>query len=150
MPKQSSDDGGWWARAEIDDAPELEVALRLEQTGERIWASGIKVIRRDGGELRARDLRRPLLSEAVDMARSLQGYVDPRTLAPRPPRPGPAGHSPEHFRHVWELWQRALVESPGREIKWMRNQWNPPIGDATMRRWRDTARDMFGQKGGKG
>ncbi len=55
----------------------------------------------------------------------------------RPPHPGQAGHSDEHFENFANLYKRALVVAPGAPMKWLAEQLD--IGDATPYRWRDEA-----------
>lgn len=133
--------GDGWFGVETDD-PEVWVFARIEQEGRRVWASAVAIAKRDGSEIRARDLRRSAsLREAVATVRTLQGF-DPETSA-KPAHPGPQGHGPEHWSRVWKLWNEAQQAAPGREIAWMRQQWDPPVPDATMRRWRDRARTQY-------
>jgi hypothetical protein len=146
MAMVPEDKEGLWLRVDVDDES-LEVHALIHQRGTRTWASGLRVVRPDRQPLKARDLRQPLLREAIDTVESLRGFTDARDRITKPAAPGPAGHSRQHFETVWRLWLRALEESPGREIVWMCEQWDPPASNATMRRWRDRAREMFDKKG---
>lgn len=139
------DQDGLWIPVKLPEVEDLVIAVRLEQQGRRIYPSGVKITKSDRSEITARDLRRASVREAFAMAKELKGLEDPRDVQgvrAKPPRPGPTGHPVEHFRAVLALYNEAREVSPGREIKWMRERWEPPVPDATMRRWRDRALDM--------
>lgn len=55
----------------------------------------------------------------------------------RPPHPGGAGHTDEHFVQVAEVYKTALVEAPGSPMQWLAEQFG--ISSATAYRWRDEA-----------
>jgi hypothetical protein len=71
-------------------------------------------------------------------------------LAPFAPprlRPGPKGHSREHFDDIWQLYRAALEREPRAPVKTVLEQINadrprgePPVSDATLRRWIRRAR----------
>jgi hypothetical protein len=140
--QQDPDGRELWTIVRLDDLDDrIEVQVRLEQDGLKIFPSGIKVTTSDQSELTPRELR-IRAGEAFSIAKALRGIEDPRDTRSKPSRPGPAGHPPEHFRAVLTLWEQAQELAPGREIKWMRERWEPPVPDATMRRWRDRAVEM--------
>lgn len=98
-------------------------------------------VERNGQELSARSLRelqlRPLLGQLGQLIR-----FNAEEAPLRPARPGPAGHGKAHWRRVWKLYQQAQRAGVRSHIKWMRDEWSPPVPDATMRRWVQRARQM--------
>lgn len=133
------------ARRKVRGRPGLDVLLRLQPVAddERAVVTAVMFVRDDGQPLTARDLRVPIgeaISQGTEFwAKWLGGRSKPVRLT-RPRRPGPKGHPDEHWARVWELWRQAQRTAPRSPIQWMRQQWKgDPVGDATMRRWRDRA-----------
>lgn len=55
-------------------------------------------------------------------------------------RPGPKGHSAEHFAHVADMYRLALDKAPGAPMRWLRKELH--VSEATARRWVQRARDQ--------
>jgi hypothetical protein len=138
--EQADRDRFFWVTAQLRADPQLTVRLRVQPTGEgRTGVTGILFERADA-PVTARDLRAAPVGELIEVAKNLSGWAPPAGIRlRRPSRPGPRGHPPEHYDAVWNLWQAAQTADPAAPIQWLRRQWDPPISDATMRRWRDQA-----------
>lgn len=133
--------GEFWNEAK-GGPPGLRVWFRLSSNAEGgpLLLTGLHVVR-EGGELSARDLRQVQIGHlARAMGRMWTITDDPNTPA-KPARPGPPGHKIEHWRQVWSLYEQAKRSGTRAHIKYMQAQWQPPVPDATLRRWVQTARD---------
>ncbi len=135
--------GGLWFYAEHRTMPVIvSVLVRPTASGASTYPAAIRVERTDGKAIGATDLQLPI-SYLIKRAREVEPWVtgsaavDHRAEHPGPP--GRRGHSGQHWRTVADLWSTARQVAPGREVLWMRQQWDTPVKDSTMRRWRDRA-----------
>ncbi len=112
----------------------------------------------EGHEVQARDLRKlplaEILSEIADWiatdpdAAKVFG-LELKAFQPVKVRPGPKGHSEEHFKNVWATYQFAIASGQKAPVKWLRerlNQGKPErewVSDVTVRRWLRVGRNRF-------
>jgi hypothetical protein len=133
--------GVLWLRQQPDAFPGLSVLVRLERTTDGGAACTGLLFERAGEPVSVRDLRAPVgqILAQVDKVAPWVGGDLGRPLV-RPARPGRRGYSQEHWQRVSELYEEARRRSPRSPIKWMRDRWDQPVSDATMRRWVKAAR----------
>lgn len=143
-----------WFGVQLDDKP-LDVAMRVgRDDAGRLVCTGLILGSVDGSqEITARDLRRVPLSYLLTalaktavanpgdpLAMAIGFHVDRarRYEGPRA-RPGPKGHSADHFQRVAEEYRHAYraTRAPIKELAKQMHASEP-----TVRRWVQRARDM--------
>jgi hypothetical protein len=154
MPKECTEPDLWvidagsaeWREAAYDGQPRhLRVLVRLAPAGDGVAVAGVQVERRDGRAVSVRDLR----AVRLPSGRALRGEAPARWYASEGQ---PVARSrwdlrdlDDRHRMVWDLWQQALVEAPGRPIRWMLPRLDRT--DATVRRWVTQARKRAAELG---